>query len=194
MHCEQFERRLNQLLDQRRNPAQDATLDRHACQCPRCQRLLEDQQIILAAVHWRRQTPQVSRTAVRHPALSHAPHPEKTTPWLMAMIAICLAVVLASGWLATVPRPQQLANNPVPVADTGHPREPIPWVTARATSSQPEGNGAIRPTPQPPLDSQSEPWPQLAESRSATHPARGGSLGVDQKPVARSRAPGGPEH
>lgn len=75
------------------------------------------------------------------------------------MIAIGLAVVLASGWLATIPRPQQLANTPVPVADTSHPRASNPWGTARAALSQPEGNGAIQATPQPLLDRQSEPWP-----------------------------------
>lgn len=51
MSCEDFERRLNEVLDERGNPAIDRKLVEHARRCPSCQRLLSLQMHCLGCLH-----------------------------------------------------------------------------------------------------------------------------------------------
>lgn len=51
MHCEAFERRLNDLLDRRMPPGSDEALRAHAASCAGCQRLLDGHLVLLAAYH-----------------------------------------------------------------------------------------------------------------------------------------------
>jgi hypothetical protein len=54
MRCEQFEHRLNEVLDQRRDPAQDRALHRHAQTCSACRGLLDTHRQILSAFRLRK--------------------------------------------------------------------------------------------------------------------------------------------
>jgi hypothetical protein len=54
MHCVQFEMRLNQLLDDRRDPECDLDLAEHARECPGCADLLIDHETLLHGVELRR--------------------------------------------------------------------------------------------------------------------------------------------
>jgi hypothetical protein len=48
VRCEEFESRLNQILDRRRNPRSDAELSLHAASCPECGDLLAGYQALFA--------------------------------------------------------------------------------------------------------------------------------------------------
>jgi len=50
MKCREFNDRLNDLLDERSEPAGDARLAGHARECASCRLLLEDQQVVLATL------------------------------------------------------------------------------------------------------------------------------------------------
>ncbi|MDG2381199.1 MAG: hypothetical protein P8N76_05955 [Pirellulaceae bacterium] len=53
MNCEQFDRQLNRLLDERCRPEQDPTLKKHADKCPDCGSLLETQQLLFGQLKLR---------------------------------------------------------------------------------------------------------------------------------------------
>jgi len=50
MQCDDFESRLNDVLDERRPPAEDAPLAEHAAACPMCHRLLRSVEQLLGVV------------------------------------------------------------------------------------------------------------------------------------------------
>lgn len=50
MRCEEFETRLNDLIDERAQPAADAILCEHASRCPACAKLLREYAMLLAGV------------------------------------------------------------------------------------------------------------------------------------------------
>lgn len=51
MYCAEFETRLNELLDERREPAGDAALVAHAAECPHCAGVLRDFDVLLESVN-----------------------------------------------------------------------------------------------------------------------------------------------
>jgi hypothetical protein len=50
MHCQEFEQRLNAMLDQRSSPSADARLAGHAARCEACRRLLAGHEALLVGV------------------------------------------------------------------------------------------------------------------------------------------------
>ena len=93
MRCQQFESRLNTVLDERRDPALDPQLCAHAHACPLCQRLLETHRQILSAYRHR------NGIALSHPTRSWqnrapAAHPRTRTIAVAALLATVCAVPL----------------------------------------------------------------------------------------------------
>jgi hypothetical protein len=76
MNCQQFDSKLNELLDRRLQPDQDEALGQHADRCPRCARLLSDYQSLVEAINGT-QLPDAGNLAARILA-------EVTTPDVVA--------------------------------------------------------------------------------------------------------------
>ncbi len=100
MHCVQFEMRLNQLLDDRRDPECDLDLAEHARECPGCADLLVAHETLLRGVELRRfDEPSAGRDlAVRvaaEVARSSGDSAWQRWSWSVGTIAAALLLALA---------------------------------------------------------------------------------------------------
>ena len=129
MQCSQFHDRMNELLDQRLDPSDDASLQRHAKSCDRCERdlgaylLLEQALAFDAQATCVEKTEQAevdvpdhdlaARTALRSPSAS--PQRSGWATWFSIAAAILLLVFV----------PKWRANRPAPLttATAGHAAE-----------------------------------------------------------------------
>lgn len=110
MKCSEFETRLHEILDERRLPECDATLQSHASQCEACDSLLQTQRRLFS-VHTRR----VAGTHVGHEAVLRSGRPRRfaisthRSPWLAAtalsLIVIALGVL---PWLNAISQPEPI--------------------------------------------------------------------------------------
>ena len=101
MHCVQFEMRLNQLLDDRRDPECDLDLAEHARECPGCADLLVAHETLLRGVELRRfDEPSAGRDfAVRvaaDVARSSGDSAWQRWSWSVGTIAAALLLALAA--------------------------------------------------------------------------------------------------
>jgi len=154
MRCEQFEHRLNEVLDQRRDPVQDRALCWHAQTCLSCRELLDTHQRILSAFRLQkagvgsRLTPQSSPSDRRFGNRSVA---------LAALLATACAVPLLIGsWIHST-RSGQARHEP-PIA----PRDYIAGAPdLRLPSSRP--HVAEPAPPNPDTEAFAISWSELRE-------------------------------
>ena len=99
MKCEQFERRMHQLLDRRLPPEADASLRAHAVVCPSCHEMLEVQGLLLGQVA----LPFPARGAANRSSQKQAPRPGEALPhgtwWEVVnfLDGLCLDPLLTRG-------------------------------------------------------------------------------------------------
>lgn len=138
MSCGRFEQRLHHLLDQRRAPAEDVALRRHAAVCPRCSRLLVAQERLFAGLEDSR-PPLPGRNLVDHvvcAAQRLAVQHQRRRRRARRLAALSAAIGAAAVWFLAVrlsgpsPRPlapQQLVVRPAPPAPEAVSRPAQPW-------------------------------------------------------------------
>jgi hypothetical protein len=98
MHCVQFEMRLNQLLDDRRDPEGDLALSQHALECSECADLLLGQEVLRRGVEMRLlNEPTAGRDlAVRVAAeVTRCSRDSAWRRWTWSIATIAAAVLLA---------------------------------------------------------------------------------------------------
>ncbi len=96
MHCSDFHRRLDTVLDDRQNPAADPILTAHAASCHSCRRYLHGQAALLAGLS-RMQTPTLDASFSRRVVVLAAPaiRPARA-PRRLRRISWALGVALSS--------------------------------------------------------------------------------------------------
>ena len=166
MRCEQFEDRLNELMDQRANPLHDQRLAHHAERCPDCRSLLETQRLVLSILQRRRLDRQAGPRGMTTPSAGHRQRhwagqqrPQQTA-WLPLLTAACLATVLLSSWVSgPASRPEQEAHRRVA---SGPPPQNSGSSPTTVAASRPL---AQRPALQEPASTPNEMSPPWAEWR-----------------------------
>lgn len=101
MRCDEFENRLNAVLDARRNPADDRRLARHAEVCRNCRQLAAAMDLIGESLRWSRHEESDPRITQRVLAELATSSPAAGRPWsvwthvtLAAAAALLAAIVL----------------------------------------------------------------------------------------------------
>ncbi len=123
MRCEQFERRLHQVLDRREVPSEDPRLSSHARQCPPCRqrlaachRLLTGLDLLELPVPGDDFPLQVVRRAER-PRRQLAAHRRFQGVWASLAVGLALALLVPLAWYAhrsqAIVRHRELAARPV---------------------------------------------------------------------------------
>lgn len=141
MNCVQFEDRLNDLLDERRDPAADSQLVEHARVCPACRAVQRSYDKLLAAVAALGcPTPSPGLVDRIQRSLEQAPQPAapgavgagRSLAWFALAASILLLVALGIGrW--PVGRPTPVVPGPVAVAP-----QPVQPTESPAPTSSPE--------------------------------------------------------
>jgi hypothetical protein len=109
LQCQQFQERLNDLLDRRAAPRDDANIARHAKTCPECERWLDTQELVMRSLHI--STPCTQSTRVEYPFVTSG-------RWgAIAAIAATISLCLFAGhqWL-NAPETYEVAMVAEPVA------------------------------------------------------------------------------
>ena len=134
MRCDQFEQRLNELLDERANPGEDQRLVQHATRCPACRGLLEAQRIVLSLLQQRKLLQQASRRAAARSPVRRSPRRRpveppatRNTTRLALLTAACVATLLVCSWIApSAPRQGRSQRNRVGSLPTQLDLPPLP--------------------------------------------------------------------
>jgi hypothetical protein len=153
MKCTDFEDRLNELLDDRRAPQDDAALQAHAETCSECREMLLAQESLfrgVALLQRRTPAPELGKRVLRElnapaPALAPLPSPSRRS-WL-PMLAAAAAVLLAVGfsiWL--VNRGNQTPNIAQPRDRGAHPEGLAIGTPGKRVN--PKQNESLVPPPQ----------------------------------------------
>jgi hypothetical protein len=105
VHCEEFERRLNALLDERRHVGGDAELSAHACGCPACDRLLRHYEAMLDGIALL-DVPQppaelTARVLARHRTKSEPPRRRRALVGMALAATLVIAALPAVAWLGS---------------------------------------------------------------------------------------------
>lgn len=145
MRCDQFEQRLQQVLDHRACPDEDDYLSAHARICPRCQRLLVSQRALFDGLH--QTMPLVDVAHLAEGVVHRLGEPDRDgNVFRYARLAACVAVVLIVAAALLSLRPSVL---PVAEAPSGQ----------RLKSPSPR---AVRSTAPPSADQDiRNPWKEL---------------------------------
>ncbi len=103
MRCDEFEVRLNEVLDQRRSPGGDPQLRDHAQACPDCQEQLAAMGQLLDGLDLLEVPPLADDFALRVvsrvvPAAPNHPQRSWWLPWAVAVAAVLLLSLLPGYW------------------------------------------------------------------------------------------------
>lgn len=129
MKCIDFENRLNDLLDDRRSPQDDATLNAHAASCADCREVLVAQESLfrgLVLLQHRTVSPDFGKQVLREinsPAATFLPLPTEPRRGWLPMLATAAAILLAVGvsiWIVNRNRNPGLAIQPAPRGGHGN--------------------------------------------------------------------------
>lgn len=117
MRCDEFENRLNAVLDARRNPADDRPLARHAEVCRHCRQLAAAMDLIGESLRWSQQEEPDPRITERVMAELATNSPAAGRPWsVWAHITLAAAAALLAA-IVLRPNERPLPHRPV-VAQT----------------------------------------------------------------------------
>ncbi len=101
MRCEEFEIRLDELIDSRTRPSADAALVAHASQCANCERLLRDYESLLDGVV-NMPMPSVPAGLPLRVVADWRSVPRKHVPRRRAIAALALAATLLVAAIPTI--------------------------------------------------------------------------------------------
>ena len=188
MKCTDFENRLNDLLDERRSPQDDAALTTHAATCGDCRELLAGHESLfagLAVLNRRIVSPELGNRVLSEfnaPALVPPLPPAPRRSW-SSLIATAAAVLLVFGLgilianrggnrpVANNPGPRNNGNGlaignpnralPAPKNELKSPREAIVVKPQQVPSHTPEEAEALRQMASIATWSNTAQWPQV---------------------------------
>jgi hypothetical protein len=136
MRCDEFETRLNEALDARRNPADDRLLSRHAGACRDCRQLAAAMDVICETLRWSEQPEPDEALADRVLAQVAATTPVANKSWsvwthltLAAAVALLVMIVLPDRQSREPQRPT-VANTNLPQAEAVARIEPPQPISA----------------------------------------------------------------
>src|SRR5688572_15556881 len=152
MQCDEFERRLNEALDARRDPSDDRLLSLHARHCRGCRELAATMEIIGESLRWAQQPEPneqlaekvLARVASLTP-VSPTPASHSKGPWsvwthatLASAVVLLVALVLPrqqdqsvpDGGFAATPQQEQLAQ----LEHINVPAQPVGQLAREATA------------------------------------------------------------
>jgi hypothetical protein len=147
MQCDEFERRLNEALDARRDPSDDRLLSLHAQHCRGCRNLAATMEVIGESLRWAQQPEPDEQLAETVLARVASPTPASHSKgswsvWTHATLAAAVALLVAltlprqheampdGGFAAATPQQEQLAQ----VEHMGVPAQPVGQLAREATA------------------------------------------------------------
>lgn len=154
MQCQEFEDRMNVLLDERKSPEGDGALSAHAAGCEPCGRLLVGQRVLLAGLkrgklpaasaNFAQQVVSKSRQDAVEAVVLDAPRSSRRVAWfvaagLLTAAAVALIAVSVAAWNAPNGRDAGNANLVKNTAENPKKSKKIQPLVAQANPSERSG-------------------------------------------------------
>lgn len=159
MQCDEFDRRFNELLDLRQDPADDSQLAAHAGHCPQCEIALEDWLRIGRAFAPSGQAP--SGQAPSGPLARSPAGASERLHWSGAALAATLAASLLGGvWFAG----RNVESKPPIVAESAAPVAALDFQQIGSQVAQPAWWGSVVRAAWEPVDPLAEGFRPLTNS------------------------------
>lgn len=130
LDCDNFEERINDVMDQRRLPQEDPLLTRHACECQQCLEILKDYSSVGDSLKLlKKDIAEILARADQARNDTQEANARKRMVWVFGVLAAVFTMVAGSWWLDTQSQEssvvsQQIMKNPTiellehrPVAD-----------------------------------------------------------------------------